>query len=179
MRFHQHATSTKAPHVSTQTWVHHGPRLVARQRQRYSNEKHRRKKACGSNFFIVTKLNQISPAPCTPGPQLHPNATTRPAPPPPRLKNRATDYSVPELCLLEHGLQVAGLVELRQDVATADELSLDVQLRDGWPFPGDRFGVRARPGGEGWGYILYGLIWLCRWALGVFAAMGASGPSFA
>lgn len=128
---------------------------------------------------LSSKLNQILPALCTPGSQLHPNATTRPAPPPPRLKNRATDYSVPELCLLEHGLQVAGLVELRQDVATADELSLDVQLRNGWPFPGDRFGVRARPGGEGWDYILYGLIWLCHWALGVFAAMGASGPSFA
>lgn len=81
---------------------------------------------------LSSKLNQILPALCTPGSQLHPNATTRPAPPPPRLKNRATDYSVPELCLLEHGLQVAGLVELRQDVATADELSLDVQLIAEW-----------------------------------------------
>lgn len=44
--------------------------------------------------------------------------------------------SILELGFLKHGFEVAGLVKLRQNVAPADELPLDVQLRDGRPLPG-------------------------------------------
>lgn len=45
-------------------------------------------------------------------------------------------WSILELGLLEHGFEVAGLVKLRQNVAPADELPLNVQLRDGRPLAG-------------------------------------------